>query len=171
MPYRASSDWEKVVKEKWLIFDADALISIIAFGAEDLLDKLLKLDAKFAYIHPVLLELMNTDNAKEKLKRTSILGRCNFTQLPITAAETKHATTIQESLPINIKSKPSSTDFYLGGVLAKYTQSNAFLLTSNTKDFPLPIFPREAFIPLFNDTDVKFISIISLDHTQLVPAS
>lgn len=71
-------------------------------------------------------------------------------------------------MPIGIKGKPSATDFYMGGALAHYAHSNACLLTSNIKDFPLPLFTREAFIPLINQTDFKALCVLGLDKTQLV---
>jgi hypothetical protein len=169
MPYSNTPDWRVVVKDKWLLFDADAIISIIAFGAEQLLNDLKQLGITFNYIHPVLLELMNTNSSAEKLKRSTILTQYNFVELLIRDREINLANRIQESLPLNIKFTPSSTDFYLGGVIARYCHNdNAYLLTSNTKDFPMPIYPRKAFIPLHNQTDVKAMTILGLDESKLV---
>jgi hypothetical protein len=162
MAFENSNDWQKIVKNKWLIFDAGAIISIIEFGAEDLSDTFLKLKAKLTYIHPVLLELMNTDSTKSKIKRNEILDSYDFEMLALREIETKLAAQIQNSLPINIKSKPSSTDFYLGGTLARYANSNAYLMTSNTKDFPKPIYTREGFIILHNNMLSVFRSLASI---------
>lgn len=169
MTYEDTPDWQKVVKDKWLIFDADAIISIIEFKAEILLETFKKLGCTFVYIHPVLLELMNTDTATKRLQRSALLTKWNFTQLGIHQPEQDLSDRIQKSLPIKIKSRPSATDFYLGGTLARYAQSHkALLLTSNTKDFPMPIFTREGFINLQNDTDVKAISLLDVDSSKVL---
>lgn len=169
MPYQETPDWQEVVRGKWLIFDADAIISLIEFKATDLFAILTELDCKFVYIHPVFLELMNTDTPQKKLQRSVLLAENGFTQTPITRNEMDLSDRIQKSLPLRIKSKPSATDFYLAGSLAKYAASqNAVLLTSNTKDFPMPIFPRLGFINLQNDTDVKAVSILGVDMTQVL---
>src|SRR5258708_14915022 len=167
MPYLATPDWKEVVRAKWLIFDADAIISIIEFKAQDLFTSLKKLGCTFVYIHPVLLELMNTDTAQKRLQRGALLNEHEFTQLNITQTERDLSDRIQKSLPLGVKSKPSATDFYLAGTLTKYGQSqNAILLTSNTKDFPMPIFPRLGFVNLQNTTDVKAVSILGVDMSK-----
>jgi len=169
MPYLATPDWKQVVRAKWLIFDTDAIISIIEFKAEDLFNSLKRLGCTFVYIHPVLLELMNTDTVQKRLQRGALLSEHEFTQLNITQTERNLSNRIQKSLPLGVKSKPSSTDFYLGGTLAKYGQSqNAVLLTSNTKDFPMPIFPRLSFINLQNTTEVKAISVLGVDMSKVL---
>ncbi len=86
----------------------------------------------------------------------------------MTITEIKNASRIQKSMPIGIKGKPSASDYYIGGALTRYARSNAYLLTSNLKDFPMPIFTREAFIPLVNQTDFKAICVVGLDSSKLV---
>lgn len=168
MVYVDFPDWKKVVRGKHLIFDSDAIISILSYKAENLLEMLKNLGVTFNYTHPVLLELMATGSESEKLKRTSILNKYNFTLMPMTATELEQAVVIQNSKPLGYKGNPSVADYYLGATLARLTGGNTFLLTSNIKDFPMPIFIREAFIPLLNTTDFKAISILSLDRSQLL---
>jgi hypothetical protein len=168
MSYKDFPKWQGVVSGKNLIFDTDVIVSVIAFEAGELMDELKKLRVTFNYINPVLLELMNTENGADKLKRNKLLTDYNFLELPMTATEIAHANRIQASFPLGIKGRPSPTDYYLGGFLARYDNGNTLLLTSNVKDFPLPIFTREAFIPLINATDFKAISIIGLDSAQLI---
>lgn len=166
MPYQDFPDWQEVVKDKHLIFDTDAIISLIAFEAEEVFGKLKKLGATLNFVNPVLLELMSTESSKEKLKRNSVLSYYGFNELPLTITELKNASRIQQSLPLGIKGNPSAADFYIGGALVHY--SHAYLLTSNIKDFPMPIFTRKAFIPLINKTDFKAICIVGLDSSKLV---
>jgi len=168
MPYTNFPEWQSVVQGKWLIFDTDAIISILQFDSLDLLDLLKTLDTTFTYINPVLLELMNTDSSREKLRRASALSDYGFTELPLNAQEIRNADRIQKSWPLGIKGNPSATDYYLGGVLARYNSGIAFLLTSNVKDFPQPIFTREAFIPLVNKTDFKGICVVGIDESKLI---
>jgi len=168
MPYIEFSDWKTVVRGKHLIFDSDAIISLMLFNAEDVLSTLKTLNVTFNYTHAVLLELMATNSLKVKLKRTTLLDKFEFTLLPMTPGELKLAGTIQNSIPLGYKGNPSVADYYLGATLARYNVGNTFLLTSNIKDFPFPIFVREGFIPLINDTAFKAISILSINNSKLV---
>lgn len=169
MPHQTFPDWQGIVKDKWLLFDADALISLIAFDSLDLLTTLKRLGATFTYINPVLLELMNTSNPREKLLRSRLLSTYGFTQLPITNQEMANADRLQRSWPIGVKGSPSSTDYYLGGTLVRYFHGGrTYLLTSNLRDFPRPLYTRESFIPLTNQTDFKAICIIGVDESHLI---
>ena len=168
MPQVDFPDWRDLLAGKHLLFDTDAIVSLIAFKAASVLDTLRSLDCSFHYINPVLLELMSTNSSSERLSRLALLARHNFTELPLTATELKNARRIQDSMPIGIKGSPSAADFYIGGAMLHYSHGNTFLLTSNIKDFPMPLFPRESFIPLINQTDFKAISVLSIDDTKLV---
>lgn len=120
MPVLELPGWRGVVKSKCLIFDADALISIIEFKATKILENLKDLGVTFAYINPVMLELMNADKETKRLDRVSLLRQYDFVQLPMREQEIQMAQSIQSMLPIGIKGRPSPTDYYLGGVLARY---------------------------------------------------
>lgn len=169
MPYLDTPAWKDVVRNKNLIFDTDAIISILAFAGEVILDEAIDLGCTFAYVSPTVLELMATDSGKEQLRRADLLQKYSFAEIPLTSTEITNALRIQRSIPINIKGKPSPVDYYIGGALLKYVQNgNTYLLSSNVKDYPQPIYTRESFIPLINQTDFKAISIISLDTTKLV---
>jgi predicted nucleic acid-binding protein len=158
--------WKKVVPDKWILFDTDAIISILKFEQEYIFNELYKLGAKFVYIHPVLLELMNTDNPRQKLQRTKLLRDYRFLELPLHADEIKLAGQIQNSLPL--KCQPSPTDLYLGGTLARHPHENCLLLTANIKDFPMPVYKRKGHILLQSDQNVKVLSLLVIDKAQLV---
>lgn len=169
MPYLDTPEWKEVVRGKNLIFDTDAIISILAFNGIKILDEANSLGCTFSYVSPTTLELMSTDSGAEKLRRADLLKKYSFAELPLTPTEIKNALRIQRSIPINIKGKPSPVDYYIGGALLKYVQNgNTYLLTSNVKDYPQPIYTRESFIPLINQTDFKAISVISIDTAKLV---
>lgn len=166
MSYTEFPKWQDVVKGRHLIFDTDAIVSLLAFDAGDIFEELKKLGVTFNYTNSVLLELMATDSSKEKLARSDILNNYNFTELAMTVTEIENARRIQKSWPIGVKGKPSVADLYIGGALAHY--SHALLLTSNIKDFPMPIYVRKGFILLINQTDFKAICILEIDMNQVV---
>lgn len=168
MSYCDYPRWQDVVKDKHLIVDSDVFISLFSFRAEDVFDELKRLGVTLAYIHPVYLELMNTDTAQEKLRRNALLSDYEFIELPLTVEEIKNAGLIQKSLPIGLKGRPSPTDYYLGVFLARYNNGSTYLLTSNVKDFPQPIFTRETFVPITNQTDFKAIWVVGIDSTKLI---
>lgn len=167
MPYPTEvQSWKTVVPDKWLIFDSDAIISILAFGQIHIFDELKELGVSFVYIHPCLLELMNTNQSEEKLRRTKLLVDYDFLELPLTQNEVKLASRIQRSLPL--KCQPSPTDLYLGGFLARHNGGDRLLLTANIKDFPLPIYTRKGHILLQSDTNLKTLSILCTDNSMLI---
>lgn len=168
MTYINYPKWQEVVGGKNLIFDTDVFISLLSFRAEDLFDELKELGVTFTYINPVYLELMNTDTPQEKLKRNTLLVNYEFIELPLTHEEIKNASIIQKSMPIGLKGKPSPSDYYLGGFLARYNNGNTYLLTSNVKDFPQPVYTRESFIPITNQTDFKAICVVGIDTSKLI---
>lgn len=167
MPAIDTTDWRRVVQNKHLIFDTDAIITLLAFQAEDIFNRLKDLNVTFNYIHPVVLELMATGSQAEKSKRTSVLLDYDFTMLPIAAKEQSLAVQIQSARPLNYKGNPSVADYYLAAALAKYAHTDSLLLTSNVKDFPLPLFPRKAVIPLTNMSDLKTVAILGFDQSKL----
>lgn len=161
------TSWKAIVPNKQIIFDADAIISILSFGQEYIFDDLKNLGANFAYSHPVLLELMNTNSPSEKLRRSKLLNDHGFLELPLGQTERNLASQIQKSLPL--KSTPSPTDLYLGSIVAAgHNNEDRFLLTANLKDFPLPIYTRKGCMLLQNETNVKVLSFLCVDKSQLV---
>ncbi len=168
MAYPLFEDWRKIVVGKHLLFDSDAIISIMAFKARTLMNELKSLGVTFTFNSPIILELMNTNSEKERIVRAELLAEYDFLELPLTSIEIKNAERIQRSLPTNVKGRPSVIDLYIAGTLAHYATGKMLLLTSNTKDFPMPVFTREGFIQLFNQTDVKSISLIGFNKPELV---
>lgn len=158
--------WKNVLQGKWVIFDSDAIVSILANKQQYVFDQLKSVCTGFLYIHPVLLELMNTNSSLEKLSRTKLLIDFDFVKLPLTKSEIDFATQIQESLPLNCQ--PSPTDLYLGGSTAHYANGNTFLITANIKDFPMPIYTREGHIILQTDNSLKVLTILSVNKQELV---
>jgi len=167
MPYPTESQgWRSVLGDKWLILDSDAVISILSNNQLYVFDEIKEAGVNLLYIHPVLLELMNTNSATDKLRRTKLLVDYDFTELPLTATEIRLAARIQKSLPL--KCQPSPTDLYLGGTLARHNNGNTFLLTANIRDFPMPIYSREGHVIIQTDFNLKTLTILSIDHSMLI---
>ena len=158
--------WKSKVKGRWVILDTDAIVSFITYQQEYILKELKDISAGLVLIHPVLLELMNTNSPSEKLARTKLLYDHEITELTLDNTILKHAYKLRESLPLDCQ--PSPTDLYLGGTIGKYSSGNALLLTGNIKDFPYPTYIREGHLLLQNKKSVKTLTFLSLDFMTLV---
>jgi hypothetical protein len=154
-------NWKKFLKNKYLIFDTDAIVSISKYNASNLLDELIKLNADLNFIDPVHKELFATDNKKDVSERVEVMQKMK--ELPLTPTEIRHANTIQKELTIH-DCHPSPTDLYLAGFLMKYNNNKTFLITSNLKDFPFPIFKRNSSIILQSNNSTKTLSVLSLNQ-------
>lgn len=93
--------WKEILKGKWVIFDADAVISITSFSQIDILNEMQKVVSGFAIIHPIQLELMNTNSPKMRLERSKLLVDFDFIELPFGTKELEGAGRIQRSMPIS----------------------------------------------------------------------
>lgn len=158
--------WKDVASNKWILFDTDAIISILAFNSTVILENMKSKKVKFLYIHPVYLELMNTNRATEKLTRSKLLLDYYFVNVSLNSKHFDLADVIQKSMPL--KSTPSPADLYLGSVIAKFESNNALLLTANIKDFPMPLFKRLGHVLLQNDTNIKLSTLLSVDKKYLI---
>lgn len=169
-PYLSQpKDWKQVLKGKHLLFDTDALISILAFKAESIFEDFKALDTKNCLIHPVYVELRRCDKEAEIFKRLQIIKEEHFSILPLTKEEIGQTNLIQDWLSSRSK-KPSVTDLYLGGFMARYShssQKNIILLSGNISDFIFPLFKREASIILQNDRQSKLLHCLSLNSDIL----
>ena len=161
-----ASGWKELVPEKWILFDANAIISILKYEQKHIFNELKELGAEFVYINPVLLELMNTTNSAEKLERSKLLVDYDFKELPLNREEVQLASRIQKSLPLQCQ--PSPADLYLGGTLAKHYRENRLLLTANIKDFPLPIYTRKGYVLLQKENGVRILTFLCTDNSELV---
>lgn len=161
-------DWADIVSGKFLLFDSDAIISLIEYEAKDLFLELEKLGVEFCIIHPVYVELLKTDNPAKRVERQQLLDQYKFTVLPLTKGEMDKARDIQEYLLLSKSYTASPTDLYLGGRLATFTkQASIYLLTSNLSDFPSTLYKRETGIVLQNNKSTKIISILSINREEL----
>ena len=75
--------WQKAVRGRWLIFDTDAIISILAYGRLEVLEELQREAAGFAIIQPVQLELLNTNSSRQKLERSKLLKYRQICRSPL----------------------------------------------------------------------------------------
>ena len=112
---------ERLITKKHLILDTNVFIHLITFKATTLLDFLEKQNAVLCTIHPVMLELLNTNNDAERLIRQSLLDRVLL--LPLEEKVIKKAYDIQLALSF-YQTYPEPTDLYLASVLARYNKYN-----------------------------------------------
>lgn len=156
--------WKSVVEGKWVIFDTDAIASIMVFDRLDLMDELKGVASGFAVIHPVQLELFRTNSSKERIARMKLLNDYDFVEIPLNSRELRAAMDIQKSLPVT--SQPSAVDLYLGATLINH-HNDRLVLTANIKDFPMPMYPRVGHMLLQDDRKTKLFTFLSLDREQI----
>ena len=154
---RKENDWESILKDKYVLLDANSIIYIDEAKAYDFLDFMeTTLGVTLCYITPVYLELHNTNNKADLISRKQILTR--FELLVITPEDHNKTANLQNELAI-YDCRPQIVDLYLGAVL-KRLQPNLYLLTSNVKDFPEPIYTRESGIIIQRQTTSRVLSIV-----------
>ena len=161
------SDWGKIVKGKYLLFDTDAIINIIHYSTHDFFKELKQLEVTNCFIHPVYIELMRTDKNIERLKRQVVVNESNFYEMPFTQDVFINAQIVQQSLA-SVNCFPSPADLYLSGFLAKYHRS-MFLLTRNTQDFPAQLFNREGYVIFQDEKHTCTLSLLSINPKSLIP--
>lgn len=157
---------KNVLKDQHVLFDANVIISLLDNYNADFLDFLESLGVIFVTIHPVLVELMATNNPKKRIQRQTVINRYKFYSLPLTKNELDNARDIQSTLA-TMDCFPEPTDLYLAGMLSKYG-NKIFLATSNLSDFPNPLFVRKCFAVVQNDRHANLISFLQIDNSKLI---
>lgn len=125
-----------------------------------------KKESTFCLIHPVYIELLQTDNSAESFKRQNILSKYEFLSLLLTKKDFDMASDIQKWLTQNRSFTASPTDLYLGSKLASFSK-DIFLLTGDLKDFPCPLYNRKARIILQNNKESKILYFLTFNHDEL----
>lgn len=160
-------DIKKYLKDKHILFDTDAIISLCSYDSQDLLEVFNSISATNCFIDPILLELSSTNNPTEKIKRLELLYKYNFQQLPIDIKTFGFSKKIQDWQIGNRYFTASPTDLYIGATIARYDGGKVVLLTGNAKDFPYPLFKRVGHIILQNESSSKVILMIEIDLSIL----
>lgn len=154
----------KLPKFSHILFDADAIITLMSFGAEGLIEELIREKFVLCFIEPVRTQLVATERGNQRADRLELLSECEFYRLPITEVMFQESRLVQQYLSRH-NCFPDPTDLYLAGTLAINT--NLFLATSNLKDFPTPLFIRKAFILLQGKKNTKVISLLEINKAIL----
>jgi len=152
----------KELNEKDLLFDANAIIKIVDFEANYIIEKLMKEKVALLHTHQVFLELMATDNVSLRTKRQLFLDQYGFGEIPhIETKARAKAVKLQEELH-KLDCHPSPTDLYLGACLDTQVtgSTKTFLVTANIKDFPAPIFKKMGFLVLNSDKNVQAFTVV-----------
>lgn len=159
------NNWQNCIRGKHLLLDTNFFIYCIQYEAQELLADLSSIvdtngiQTVPSYIEPVLVELQNTNNQEERIRRNFLIDQCSA--FPFDATILKSARELQSDLQ-EIDCYPAVTDLYLGATLKKYSNST-LLITGNLKDFPDPYFKRESYIILQDAKSVRTLSILSYD--------
>lgn len=150
--------WKEIIKGKWVILDANAIINIIKY---DCADHFLKIVEEYGVtlctLQPIVLELNRTDRREERLKRNNFLS--NVEILPLDSKLRGMSEKIQEQMWAE-EYYPEPEDLYLASAIYRYTNNKRTLLaTSNLDDFREPLFEKNGYILL---KDKKSVCVISL---------
>jgi hypothetical protein len=158
--FQITEEVKDSIKGKTLLFDSCVFVNLIKLDAISLLDRLKSLDCTLAYIHPVLIELLRTDRSQDRTKRLMLIDEYEFMLISLNKYGLyDKAQTIQEELH-SVFCHPSPEDIYLGAALATIGISDMFLLTTNQKDFPIPIYERNGNIIIQDNKSVRLITLI-----------
>lgn len=156
--------WQNLVKDRYVILDTDSVIAILEYGANiQLMEEFISINVDLSTINLVGIELMNTNSEAKRTQRLSFMELLKVQDLPI-----YNDKSVQENVGIlqsylqNEQKYPSPTDLLLAATLVRYNQ-NAYLLTGNTTDFPLPLFKRVAFLILQNKFTYKILTFLQVD--------
>ena len=158
--------WEQFLQTKHVLIDADALITIRLYEAEVLLERMKEIEVTICSIHPVYVEISNTNSKVERINRQLLFSKY-IELLPLSEKDYKLAEDIQVWLSQQKIFTASPTDLYLGGKLAFYRHNNIFLLTGNISDFPYPLFERVSGIILQKFNQSKLLHLLKFNHSFL----
>lgn len=167
MAFFFSEDLESLLKDKWLLWDTCALIRTTDCDADKLFRQLAKLWVENVTIKPVLLELGATNDQKLALKRADYADRHISVVLKTNIDGPRDSTTVvQEALPKS--SQPGAVDLMLASTLVQYGGGKKMLLvTENIKDFPEPLFTKEGFMMVSNETKSFGLTLLTIDSSKL----
>ncbi len=160
------SAWKAIVKDKWLLFDTCAINIIVDHKAYSIFETLKLLNVKNKYIHPISMELKNTNDPKLAAIRASVLDANDFESTVFDIQTFELADKIQFYLS-NQGCRPSPIDLYLGATMAKYKQDSILVLTNNLKDFPKPLYERLGYIVVEGEKQSRLLAIVSLNKSEL----
>ncbi len=159
-------DWKEIISsEKFVLFDSDAVIAILKYKADGVMDEFHKKGVSCFTIHPVEVELKRTNSQNERSARELWLQKHDVGNYPFWKDESimKKVEEIRMYLQ-NLGRYPTPIDLYLGAIIGKFsTNKKTYLLTGNTNDFPLPLFRREAYIILQTKFTYKILVFLSVD--------
>lgn len=155
----------KILEYKYLLFDSNVLINLLDDFNTEILDILQEHNVTFSIIHPVYVELLNTNNATKRAERQQALSTYKFNILPLNKLEFDYARETQVWLSLK-QCFPEPTDLYLAGTIARYSP-NLFLVTSNLKHFPYPLFNRKCYAIIQNVNQAQIINFIKINKKIL----
>jgi len=156
-------DWKKIVKGKWILLDANAIINIIKYGSDSFLDIIKDLGVTLFTLQPIILELNRTNDRAERMKRNIFLD--NVEKLSLDKILIEESEGIQKTMWLD-DYYPEPEDLYLASAIKKYSNGKTFLATSNLDDFREPLFDKKGYILLKNEKSVCVISLLTFNEEE-----
>jgi len=148
-----------------LIFDTNVFIDCIELKAEGFFDELETHFSTNILLPIVEIEFMRTDNSIHRTVFSDIKSKY-FRETPVLARNNNDfAKDIQEYL-YSIGTRPEPTDLFLGGYLCEYP-NNGFIVTSDLKGFPFPLYERVFYLLIQNNNSLKTISFLKINRSVL----
>jgi len=158
-------NWKKIVKGKWILLDANAVINIIKYDPDSFLEIIKDLEVTLFTLQPIILELNRTNDRTERMKRNIFLN--NVEKIGLDQGLIQKSEEIQEKMWLD-DYYPESEDLYLASAIKKYSNGKTFLATSNLSDFREPLFEKKGFILLKNEKSVCTISLLIFRQEELL---
>lgn len=165
--YIDGNSWKDLIKSKKVIFDSDALITILDKQANDLIKIFEELKVLKCIIEPVKIELNATNNKLMQVERQDFILKNRFSSLPFPQKQAEFFKFIN-SVQLFLSDKKHSisvVDLFLIGYL--HTYSDSVLLTGNIQDFKFSIFKRIGIIVVQNNDGAKVLYLLTLNKAQL----
>jgi len=153
----------------YIFLDTNFLIDAVRnpHKFKDIIAKLLENKlVSFVTLDSVLIEYYKGSNNQEDLKKkVEALLPLNLDIIPIDKTIVTNATELAIIYQQNGKAV-STTDYYLGGALMKYSKSNAYMLSRDHGDFPQTIFDKVAYLVVDYDRNVQTFVLYSFNERK-----
>lgn len=146
----------KVFKLSHILLDTTCLIDSLRHPQEmkPVFEELIGNGCIFITIDSVAIEFYKGSASLESFDlKKEVINKLQIAVIPTDKTVNEYAA--EMALVYGIRSKDvSSTDYFLGGVLAKYKRSDTFLMTRDHGDFPATIFDRVVVLPIEYEYEV-----------------
>ncbi len=135
------------LKISHIFFDACTINSFVDFQADEEMTAITSLGAIPCLILPIYLEILRGSDLAQRVRRQGFLDRHKFVNVGHQERMiNEKALDLQRQLH-EVNCHPEPEDLYLGAHL-KSSVGQTFILSSNARHFPVPIYEKAGFIIL-----------------------